>query len=113
MRRRIIASVTRGIGSLIGVAPSGRGTRLFYLANPRPVSGVRAGNRFQPPSEVRSVMTPHPDWWRTFFTGLAAESVRRLPFPTDAEVAFILKAAGPAAGGKILDVPCGHGRHAL
>jgi SAM-dependent methyltransferase len=58
-------------------------------------------------------MTPHPEWWRTFFSGLAAESVRRLPFPTDAEVEFILKAAEPSAGAKILDVPCGHGRHSL
>jgi 2-polyprenyl-3-methyl-5-hydroxy-6-metoxy-1,4-benzoquinol methylase len=55
------------------------------------------------------------DWFTTFFTGLAAESVGSL-FPpewTRAEAAFIVATPGLQPGARILDVPCGGGRLAL
>jgi len=50
-----------------------------------------------------------------FFVGLALEFWRAaIPAEaTAAEVAFCLEALDPAPGAEVLDVPCGHGRHAL
>jgi SAM-dependent methyltransferase len=58
-------------------------------------------------------MTPHPDWTREFFTGLFAESVKRMPGQTGDEVEFVLRHLEPPPGGRLLDVPCGAGRHSL
>jgi SAM-dependent methyltransferase len=55
-------------------------------------------------------MPDHPDWYRTFFTGLAAEAARHLPYQTDADLDFLLQALAPPPGAHILDVPCGTGR---
>jgi len=55
------------------------------------------------------------EWWSTFFSGLAAESLSRL-YPeeyTRAEARFLLEAFGPARPLRVLDVPCGTGRLAL
>jgi SAM-dependent methyltransferase len=55
------------------------------------------------------------DWWRTFFSGLPVEMWLRVPTEeqTRAEVDFIEKVLRLAPGAKVLDVPCGGGRHSL
>ena len=53
------------------------------------------------------------DWWQAFFKG-GWESIQLEGYPeerTITEVDFILSALQPAAGSRILDVPCGIGRH--
>jgi SAM-dependent methyltransferase len=54
-------------------------------------------------------------WYADFFTELP-NAFWRAAVPeshTAAEVDFIVKAAGLAAGARVLDVPCGSGRHTL
>jgi SAM-dependent methyltransferase len=55
------------------------------------------------------------NWYETFFHGLALELWRRALAhqPTGAEVDFLVEALARPAGARILDVPCGNGRHAL
>jgi SAM-dependent methyltransferase len=55
------------------------------------------------------------DWYKTFFRGLALDLWRNAVTPeqTTAEVDFLVEELDPPAGGRILDVPCGNGRHAL
>jgi SAM-dependent methyltransferase len=55
------------------------------------------------------------DWWRDFFTGLPVEFWLRVPTAeqTRAEADFLEKALRLPAGARVLDVPCGGGRHAL
>lgn len=56
-----------------------------------------------------------PEWWRTFFSGVAVEMWLRVPTEeqTRTEVDFIEKALRLGPGSKVLDVPCGGGRHSL
>jgi SAM-dependent methyltransferase len=58
-------------------------------------------------------MDSFPDWTPTFFDGLLAETVRRIPGQTGPEVDFILSHLNLPAGARVLDVPCGAGRHAF
>ncbi|MGI8946027.1 MAG: SAM-dependent methyltransferase [Thermoleophilaceae bacterium] len=55
-----------------------------------------------------------PRWYETFFEGdwltLAVDHDAEL---TLAEVRFILEKLEPPAGGRVLDLACGHGRHAI
>src|SRR5204862_2339237 len=60
-----------------------------------------------------SPMPPSPEWYRTLFTGLFVDAVRRIPFPTAAEADFIIEVLQPRPGAKLLDVPCGAGRLAI
>lgn len=55
------------------------------------------------------------EWWKDFFNGLVVDFWRAAipPETTRAEVAFLEQNLGLAPGSKVLDVPCGHGRHAL
>ncbi|HEV8147346.1 MAG TPA: methyltransferase domain-containing protein [Bryobacteraceae bacterium] len=55
------------------------------------------------------------EWFETFFRGVAVELWSRvLPSAvTEAEVAFLEQELAPPVGGRILDVPCGHGRHSI
>src|SRR5439155_17604195 len=55
------------------------------------------------------------DWWKDFFTGLAVEFWLRIPTTeqTRSEVDFIEKSLKLPPRGRVLDVPCGGGRHAL
>jgi cyclopropane fatty-acyl-phospholipid synthase-like methyltransferase len=55
-------------------------------------------------------MSDHPDWYRTFFTGLFAEAARHIPYQTDAELDYLMQVLAVPPGGHILDVPCGTGR---
>lgn len=59
-------------------------------------------------------MTMPTDWWRDFFSGLATEFWHAFPTAamTAAEVDGALGQLAPPAGGRLLDVPCGDGRHA-
>jgi SAM-dependent methyltransferase len=52
------------------------------------------------------------NWWETFFSGLALESLRNMypPEQTSADADFIQKALRLAPGSKVADVPCGNGR---
>jgi SAM-dependent methyltransferase len=55
------------------------------------------------------------DWFETFFRGVAVE-LWRLAIPpaiTEAEVDFLVRLLGLETGSRVLDVPCGHGRHSI
>ena len=54
------------------------------------------------------------EWFTTFFdaTYLAQLREEKPPAQTRREVDFLLRALRPAPGARILDVPCGFGRHA-
>jgi SAM-dependent methyltransferase len=53
------------------------------------------------------------DWWRTFFSGVAVDAWLRTPTKdqTEQEADFIQKSLQVAAPARLLDVPCGGGRH--
>jgi len=55
------------------------------------------------------------NWHREFFDGLALELWRQAvpPAATEAEVDFLVSELGLGPGSRVLDVPCGLGRHAL
>lgn len=54
-------------------------------------------------------------WYETFFRGVAVDFWRRIMTPeiTAAEVDFIEKALHASPGSRLLDVPCGDGRHSI
>jgi SAM-dependent methyltransferase len=60
------------------------------------------------------VMQPADDWYKTFFHGLAVEMWlgATTAAGTADEAEFIRNQLGVAPGAKLLDVPCGGGRHA-
>src|SRR5260370_23992011 len=60
-------------------------------------------------------MSVATDWYRTFFRGVAVDLWLRCTTDdqTRAEADFLEKALSPPPGTRILDVPCGGGRHAL
>src|SRR5690349_9511015 len=55
------------------------------------------------------------NWQIDFFHGVALDLWRQVVSPeqTRAEVDFLERALGIGSGARILDVPCGNGRHAL
>ena len=55
------------------------------------------------------------EWWQTFFSGMAVESWLAVPLgeQTAQEAGFIREALGAQPPARILDVPCGGGRHSL
>ena len=55
------------------------------------------------------------NWWQTFFSGLIVESWLQMvgEEQTKGEVDFIKKELGVSPPARILDVPCGGGRHSL
>lgn len=60
-------------------------------------------------------MTTQPEWWENFFQGMFAD-LWRVAVPaehTRAEVDFLEKLFQLPPRSKILDVPCGQGRHTL
>jgi SAM-dependent methyltransferase len=60
-------------------------------------------------------MTAANDWWRTFFHGTMAEGwLMAMPEEvTRQEADFVQKVLGVAPPARLLDVPCGGGRHSL
>ena len=64
---------------------------------------------------MSAAVAPAPDWYRSFFTELPNEFWRRAAPPESAypDVAFVERQLALAAGARVLDVPCGSGRHAL
>lgn len=60
-------------------------------------------------------MASTKDWWNDFFTGLVAESIRRMSSDTQTllETDFLVQSLELAPGASILDVPCGNGRLSL
>jgi SAM-dependent methyltransferase len=60
-------------------------------------------------------MNVQPDWWQSFFDGLAVEMwLKAAPEEmTVAEADFIAKTLAFPTGARLLDVPCGGGRHSL
>jgi SAM-dependent methyltransferase len=61
------------------------------------------------------MMEPSVDWWRTFFSGPVVESWLKMPTEeqTGQEAAFIREELGSPPPARLLDVPCGGGRHSL
>jgi len=55
------------------------------------------------------------EWYESFFSPLALEFWRAIvpSAATEAEVAFVERALGLERPARLLDLPCGHGRHAL
>jgi SAM-dependent methyltransferase len=55
-----------------------------------------------------------PEWFRHFFdAGYVAALLEETPLrQTRREVAFVLRSLRPRVGARILDLPCGYGRHA-
>jgi SAM-dependent methyltransferase len=62
-----------------------------------------------------STMESSVDWWQTFFTGPAVDSWLAVASDeqTAAEAAFIREELGVSPPARLLDVPCGGGRHSL
>lgn len=60
-------------------------------------------------------MNASPDWWTDFFSGLVVDfwRVALPPEVTAAETNFLWTALALAPGSRVLDAPCGHGRHAV
>ena len=60
-------------------------------------------------------MTAPTDWWRTFFSGVMAEGWLQAmpPEQTRLEADFVEQALHVAPPARLLDVPCGGGRHSL
>ena len=58
-------------------------------------------------------MEPRPDWWRTFFSGHAVDfwMAATTDDQTRMEADFLRDALGVAPPARLLDVPCGGGRH--
>jgi 2-polyprenyl-3-methyl-5-hydroxy-6-metoxy-1,4-benzoquinol methylase len=54
-------------------------------------------------------------WYKTFFEGVSLDCWRRCVTPdqTKAEVDFLSLELGCVSGARVLDVPCGDGRHTL
>src|SRR5260370_9631336 len=54
------------------------------------------------------------EWFTSFFDAayVAQLHEEKPPAQTSREVDFLLRALRPAPGARILDVPCGYGRHA-
>jgi SAM-dependent methyltransferase len=59
-------------------------------------------------------MSAKPDWWRTGFSGVMVDLWLQAvgDEQTRQEVDFLQKTLQPTPGGRLLDVPCGGGRHA-
>src|SRR6184192_2139748 len=60
-------------------------------------------------------MDAPPEWWRTFFSGPVVKSWLKIPWgqQTQQEADFIQESLQVAPPAKLLDVPCGGGRHSL
>ena len=66
-----------------------------------------------PPASRKSGTAP-PDWWATYFDEQYLLEYQPLFSPTDdrKQVRRLIEILGLPAGSRILDVPCGQGRHA-
>ena len=60
-------------------------------------------------------MSDQHNWYESFFDGLAMEFWQEAMKPeyTDVEIKFILDILNLSTGAKILDIPCGFGRHSM
>jgi cyclopropane fatty-acyl-phospholipid synthase-like methyltransferase len=60
-------------------------------------------------------MSATSGWWRHFFEGPVVDFWLRAPMEsaTKEEAAFVAESLGVAPGARLLDIPCGGGRHAL
>src|SRR5262245_41806156 len=58
---------------------------------------------------------PDPEWWRTFFSVIGVDFWLAVPSAeqTRGEADFLERTLGLAPGARVLDVPCGGGRHAV
>src|SRR5689334_3212331 len=76
--------------------------------------GRRAGRRREGPASGGRPMADD-EWWRTFFSGVAVEFWLKVPTEeqTRAEADFILRRLRLPSKGRVLDLACGGGRHAV
>jgi SAM-dependent methyltransferase len=66
-------------------------------------------------TETRLDVVAPNDWWRTFFSGMAVEwwLLAANAELTRQEVDFLIESLDVPAPAKLLDVPCGGGRHSI
>lgn len=74
-------------------------------SQPPPILTLTQGHTMNVPS----------DWWSSFFQGVAVDMWLSATTPelSESEVEFLLKVMNLPPGAKILDVPCGGGRHSV
>src|SRR5262249_61587264 len=75
----------------------------------------RASGRRVPRSIFRVRHPMQPEWYESFFSPLALEFWRAVvpPESTREEVDFVEGSLALGGPGRLLDLPCGEGRHAL
>jgi len=83
-------------------------------ATPAPL-GFPAPPATPAPLGIPAPETPAPDWYTEFFTELPNEFWRRAapPKSAEAEIDFVERQLGLSPASRIVDVPCGSGRHSL
>jgi SAM-dependent methyltransferase len=86
-------------------------------AAPSNLAQAHRGNQAESCRTQEITMTEHvpPDWYAEFFTELPNEFWRRVvpPQATESEVDFIENRLGLKPPSRVVDVPCGSGRHTL
>ena len=77
-------------------------------------AGMEATGKPANENEVGS-KSDSQEWWKTFFTGVAVETWVRgtTAAQTRAEVDMLLRAMGNPGPSRVIDLPCGQGRHAV
>src|SRR5262249_38723665 len=79
----------------------------------RPLGGRRGSTpRIDP---IQPATSAPGDWWRTFFTGVSVDLwLQAVPEEvTRREVDFLVSVLGVSPPTRLLDVPCGGGRHSI
>ena len=83
--------------------------------NSRSIGGRPAASLKKPAERFPLSSTVSPTWYEDFFTELPNEFWRQAipPDATEAEIDFAERQLGLTPGARVLDLPCGSGRHTL